>query len=165
MFRKIPVSNIPDLFIIVDEDDFYKIINYKWSVYKTKDYGSTYYARTYIKELKKNVLLHRFIMNCDDEEKRIIDHINNNGLDCRKLNLRFSNHTLNNMNRRIQRNNKSGYRGVCWNATNKKWSSQIQYKRKQIFIGNFDDKRDAAIAYNKMSKKLFKEHAYLNEVE
>lgn len=96
--------------------------------------------------------------------KKHIDHINRNKADNRFSNLRECDVQQNLINRAIQKNNTSGYKGVSWFHKRSKWVCSIKYNRKTIYIGTFDCKREAARAYNKKAKEIFGEFAYLNEI-
>lgn len=93
-----------------------------------------------------------------------IDHGNRDGLDNQKNNLRIASVSENQMNRRIQSNNKSGYRGVYFYHQNKKWHAQIQVGKKKIHVGYFKDIVDAVKAYNKAALKYHGEFASLNTI-
>ncbi len=99
----------------------------------------------------------------NDPKSKFIDHINHNGLDNRKANLRAVSMTQNNWNRRKQRGEfTSRYKGVHFDKESGKWGSSIKCKGKQIIIDWFDDEVSAAKAYDKKAKELFGEYAYLN---
>jgi len=51
--------------------------------------------------------------------------------------------------RKIKINNKSGFRGVCWYKAGNKWVAQICVDRKQVYLGRYTDKLDAAKAYDR----------------
>lgn len=51
--------------------------------------------------------------------------------------------------RRKQRNNKTGYVGVTWNASRKRYRAQISVMGKLISIGAYKTKHEAAVAYNR----------------
>jgi hypothetical protein len=65
-------------------------------------------------------------------------------------------------NKRIQINNKSGYKGVCWDKLRKKWKVTISLNDKTINLGRFDDITEAAKTYDEKAKELFGEFANLN---
>lgn len=94
----------------------------------------------------------------------IADHINNNGFDNRRKNLRPASHQMNLANRGPQVNNTSGYKGVTWDKSRDKWKAQIKVMQKCVFVGRFDDKVEAAKAYNQAAKKHFGEFAWLNPI-
>lgn len=58
----------------------------------------------------------------------------------------------------------SKYVGVTWNKINKKWMTQISYKRKQYYLGYFDSEEDAAKAYNQKALELYGQYAKTNEI-
>jgi hypothetical protein len=64
-----------------------------------------------------------------------VDHINMDGLDNRRANLRICTHQENNLNKKISRNNTSGYKGVSWDKWHKKWRSYISVNGKMIRLG------------------------------
>lgn len=92
-----------------------------------------------------------------------VDHINHNGLDNRRANLRLATPTQNHANQRTQRKIKSSrFKGVCWNARDRKWQVNIKKNNKQLHVGNFDSEIDAAKAYDEKAKQMFEEFCCLN---
>lgn len=105
--------------------------------------------------------MHRVIMG--DVEGKFVDHINHNGLDNRKANLRFATAQQNTWNKRKQKGNYSSqYKGVHWVKSEKNWRALITCNKKMIYIGRFDDETAAAMAYDEKAKELFGEYASLN---
>jgi hypothetical protein len=104
--------------------------------------------------------MHREILNASDGME--CDHINHNGLDNRKVNLRLCTHQQNCFNKKPQPNNTSKYKGVAWNDESKKWQASIMHNGRKIHIGYYDYEADAAIAYDDYAAELFGEFAYLN---
>jgi len=94
----------------------------------------------------------------------VVDHINHNTLDNRRFNLRICTKGQNNMNRKPYIGKSSQYKGVIWAKHIKKWTSKIEKDTIVHHLGTFDREEDAARAYNKKAKELFKEFAYLNEI-
>lgn len=101
-------------------------------------------------------------MNAAPNEQ--VDHINGDGLDNRKSNLRICNGSQNRCNKGKPKNNTSGYKGVTWHTPNKKWVAQIAVNGKHSYIGSFKTKEEAAKAYNKKAKELHGEFARLNNL-
>jgi hypothetical protein len=90
-----------------------------------------------------------------------IDHINGNGLDNRRSNLRFVTRQQNCWNAK----RKSGrYTGVHFNKEKRLWQAQISFKKKCRHIGYFKEEEDAAIAYNVAAQLFRGEFARLNDV-
>ena len=133
-------------------------------IYNTPELAAKVYD-TYAEALygKFSVLnfpyMHREIMG---NPKKDIDHMNNNKLDNRKQNLRLCSPSQNGSNMKIPKSNKSGFKGVSWNKQHKKWSAYIYKNYKHIFIGSFEDKQEAALAYNKAATVYFGEFARIN---
>jgi len=114
-----------------------------------------------MKELLLTQNLHHEILNIDSQN--MIDHINRNGLDNRKSNLRLTNKKLNYSNSWNDAN-VSGYRGVTIrnDGRKKKYRAAINCNNKQIFLGGFYNIEDAAKAYDKAALKYYGESTHLN---
>jgi len=148
---------------LVDDDDFNELSQYKWRLHKTKD--GHCYAKTHIKSDNTksgytSIDIHRVIFK--PKQNKDIDHINGNGLDNQKINLRLCNPSQNGGNRRKNKKKTSSrFKGVYWHASRNKWDACIC----RTHIGSFDDEISAALAYNKKAKKIFGKFAHLNNVE
>lgn len=91
-----------------------------------------------------------------------IDHVNGNGLDCRRANLRPATNSQNQANRRAPRNNTSGFRGVSWHKSEGKWRAVIKVHQRQTQLGYFGAPEDAARAYDAAARRAFGEFARVN---
>jgi len=155
--KRIQLTN--GLEAIVDDEDYNELIKYNW--YGNKQ-GNRIYVKRKTRKLdnrdEKIISMHRQIMNFP--EGRYIDHINHNGLDNRRCNLRICSHTQNMWNRKRRVHTKSGLMGVSWFKKVRKWRASIS-----LTIGYFDSKEEAAKAYDEAAKKLFGEFANLNYSE
>jgi hypothetical protein len=87
--------------------------------------------------------------------KKILDHIDGNPLNNHFSNLREASVKQNNENRKAQRNNKTGYKGVSFNKRLQKYVAQIQHNYRAIYIGIYKTADDAHIAYEQKAKELF----------
>lgn len=139
----------------VDSDDWGKVEAYRWLLHKgeAKDGKAAFsYAITYWKEdgKRKHLLLHNLIMGFKG-----IDHINGDGLDCRKSNLRAANKSQNAANAGPHRDSKSKIKGVWWSDRDKCWYTQICCQGKKYSLGAYKTKEAAAAAYQVAAKKLF----------
>lgn len=142
--------------VLIDEEDWELVSKYNWYLWAGPT-NHTLYARTN----KKFAYLHRLVL--DAPPRTMIDHANGNGLDNRKSNLRFCNTMQNNANQRRNNNNSSGYKGVARvSKTSSKWRAYIRNDYKQIHLGNFTLKEEAARAYDAKALELYGEYAYLN---
>lgn len=134
---------------IIDDDYFESISKTKWYL-STDGYACNRLGK----------FMHNYI------HKRTVgmhtDHINGNKLDNRKKNLRTVTPSQNAVNSKIQKNNKSGYKGVSWKKRkNRKsgiWSSYIRVNGKYIFIGEFHKKTDAINAFRTSALKYHGEY-------
>jgi len=93
---------------------------------------------------------------------RFVDHINGDGLDNRRANLRPSDHVTNGRNAGKKSNNTSGFKGVTWDRRAGKWLAQIQSEGRHHHLGHFIDARDAAVAYDAAALRLHGEFARTN---
>jgi hypothetical protein len=104
--------------------------------------------------------MHRQVTNAP--KGLVVDHINHNGLDNRRANLRLCTKQQNNCNSRSFRHKTSNYKGVFKEKGSKKFRAYIRFNKKPVHIGMFELEIDAAKAYDKKAKELFGEFAYLN---
>ncbi|MBW8041200.1 MAG: endonuclease [Planctomycetes bacterium] len=158
-FRRIHLTQ--GKYAIVDPEDYHRLSKHKWHLVRSP--RSDYAARciTIGKGRQKHIAMHRVIMNAWDGQ--FIDHINHNGLDNRKANLRLASMAQNSWNKRKQRGKHSSkYKGVSWFARAKKWQARIQANGTKIFLGNFTKEIDAAKAYDRAAIKYHRDFAYLN---
>lgn len=146
---------------LVDVEDYDYLCQFKW--HKHKPRNIYYAARNTRKNGKKALsLMHREILKTPKGFHT--DHINGDGLDNRRNNLRICTGAQNLMNRGKTKANKSGFKGVCWNKANKKWHAQIEVDGKNKHLGFFDVKEQAALAYNEAALKYYDEFAKLNNL-
>jgi len=105
--------------------------------------------------------MHRFLLNVYDK-KILVDHINHNGLDNQRKNIRICTRSQNSMNQNPKAKSKSIYKGVSYKKERKKWTAQMVINGKSIYIGAFINEIDAAKAYDLYAVLLHKEFAKLN---
>lgn len=111
----------------------------------------TAYVETDRSPFGARVRIHSMILG----RNRIIDHINHDGLDNRRQNLRIVTPTQNAQNRRISTLNTSGIVGVSWRATRARWQVNIGVEGRLIFIGHFIDLQEAISARLDAEKRYF----------
>lgn len=119
----------------IDKEDYEKVKPYCW-VRNTVGYFTS-------RINGKRVSLHRFVLDLSDKDKCVVDHINRDKADNRKQNLRLCTESENILNAKLNKNNKSGYKGVTWNKRKNKWDAFITDHYKHIFLGGFENKDDA----------------------
>jgi predicted nucleotide-binding protein len=91
-----------------------------------------------------------------------IDHINRDGCDNRRSNLRICNRSQNNMNKTKYKNNTSNFKCVSFDKKRNKWKAYTKFNNRSIFIGYYSTPEDAALAYDLKAIELFGEFANLN---
>jgi hypothetical protein len=92
-------------------------------------------------------------------EGMTIDHINGDCSDNRWSNLRLATRRQNQGNRKINKNNSCGVKGVYWVPKSGKWRASIVVNRRNKHIGTFDDKHEAGRAYMAAAERYFGEFA------
>ncbi len=107
--------------------------------------------------------LHRLVIDAPTES--FVDHINGNGLDNRRCNLRLCTQAENSANQRSTRTGSSKYRGVSRYRDGKRWVAQIKRLYKNKHIGLFMSEKQAALAYNRVAEELYGEFARLNIIQ
>jgi hypothetical protein len=142
---------------VIDACDAELVGQFNWFA---KPYPHTVYvARQSFKKdgPQKTIFLHRLLMGNPNGLE--IDHVDGNGLNNVRCNLRASTGSQNNHNKGPLKNNTSGFKGVTWHKKAKRWQAHIKKDRRTIYIGLFDCPRAAADAYAAKAKELYGEWA------
>jgi len=145
---------------IVDDEDYEYLSQWKWYA-DVKPY-TVYAARAIRKNgIKTSIRMHAIILGLNKGE--ICDHIDHNGLNNQKANIRKCNASENAKNRRSSINSKSKYLGVFPSfRKNNPWRAQIKVNGNKISLGNYKQEINAAMAYDVAAIKYYKEYANLN---
>lgn len=155
-------------FAKVDDEDYDYLMQWKWHSEKHKH--CLYAARTerifeegvLIKRVKR-FWMHRVVLK-ETDPKVFVDHINHDGLDNQKSNIRLCSSQQNSRNARKRKANTiSVYKGVS--KSRKRWCAYIRINRKGIHLGNYDREEDAAQAYNEAAIKYHGEFACINSIK
>lgn len=145
----------------VDDEDYDRVMKYRWTLWLHPRSDRIFYAMR--RGGKSNVSMHRFVMQT--KSKKYIDHINSNGLDNQKRNLRLCTPAQNVASSRMNRSNTSGYKGVCWYKLENRWGARIgRAGAPGYFLGFFDNPKDGARAYNNEARKRYGRFAYQNKI-
>lgn len=151
-------------FAIVDDCDFEMVSKFKWHL---KISTGLMYAARWIRRQDGSMStqsIHRFLMGVDDTKIQV-DHVNHNGLDNRRENLRIASSSQNCKNQRIRSNNKSGYKGVYFDKRSRKFVAQYGMDGRLIGLGRFSCPMEAARHYNRAAKENGEGFEFLNNVD
>jgi len=164
-FCVIPLGGKTNLFTKIDVQDFEDIGRFNWCLWAPTGRKHRYAMR---KQDKTTVKMHRQILGVKNGV--FVDHINGDGLENRRFNLRVATNSQNQWNQ-SPREGTSHYKGVCWHIRDKKWTAGLMYHGKRIWIGQFDSEIvggvdigeiAAAKAYDEAARKYFGVFACLN---
>lgn len=153
--------NVKGYEVLIDKQDEDLLAAYSWHV------NSGYVVRTGLRPERNRYALHNAIYERVIERAllpgELVDHKDINPLNNRRDNLRLVDQTLNNANRNIGRNNKTGYKGVSLYAG--KYKAQATKNGEIFYLGLFTNPVEAARAYNEKAFELFGEFARLNDID
>lgn len=144
---------------IVDDIDS-DLAKLNWTVSVVRD-GAIYAYRNYD---GRNIQLHQIIMRrirCGLPVKKgqVIDHVDGNGLNNTRANLREATPSQNNMNAKRPLSNTTGYKGVSPTYNGKKWRARIKVNGRQTHLGTFDTPEEAHAVYCEKARELHGEFA------
>jgi AP2 domain len=145
---------------LVDDEDYELVAGYSWSAAQFSPW--IIYAQAYVRGSSAvapiHVRMHKLITGWPRT-----DHINGDGLDNQRHNLRPATHAQNLANRpKIRRPTSSRYKGVSWDRTVRKWGAHVTVNGRMHNLGRFLIEEDAARAYDAAAIKAFGEFAFLN---
>lgn len=153
MVKEIPLTQ--GKVAIVDDEDYERVMQYKWSTRKVTN--QLWYARRYINRRQEN--MSKLILNTTE----MVDHIDGDGLNNTKANLRISTVKQNAWNRRkMDVPTSSKYKGVAKIPGRDSWQCRIFVDGKRVYIGYFTSEIEAARAYDAKAVELYGEYAKLN---
>ncbi len=148
------IEVVAGIFTEIDISDFSIYCKYKWHVAIK---NGRYYVASAVKRNGKwtKVYLHRLLKG---EPDCFVDHKDNDSLNNKKSNLRLCTQTENNRNRKIGKNNTSGYKGVSLTKSGT-YQAFIYKQGKPIYLGVFKTAKLASLAYAKAAKAEYKDFA------
>ena len=155
---------------LIDVDDIEKVRPFNWTArisHKLREgFTPSYYAEAHIPgDCKKTVFLHNLLMNPEDGLQ--VDHIDRNGLNCVRSNMRFGTQQQNSYNKnppRKVRPYRGVYKSVYDGVEAKTWTAKVMVSGKYIYSYGHQTESEAAEAYNELAKKYHGEFAVLNEI-
>ena len=146
-------------FLVDDEDDPF-VQERNWGA--KKEYHTTYIIATSKNSSFSTDRLPRLILNVPSN--MVVDHINGDGTDNRRCNIRVCTQSENQWNRKPHKKAVSKFKGVAWKSHAKSFEVTIQKHKKRYFLGHYKNEELAAYVYDYAAKSLFGEFARTNEV-
>lgn len=146
---------------LVDAANFGWLNQWKWFAWT--DGKGSWYAHRVPAGNRRSILRMHVVILCPTKGL-LVDHINNNGLDNRRVNLRSCTHQQNLCNRDKNSTSEKKYKGVYKHKSSWRWRAQIGLNSVKIYLGMFDTPELAAEAYNVAALKYHGEFAKLNNI-
>jgi hypothetical protein len=154
--KQIPLNR--GLFALVDDEDYDKLSPFTWYVAKAPlDFlyiSRSLYDSTRRKDKPKGkggagkVIMVREILGLAPGDKRLVYQKDRNFLNCQKNNLLIVDYTFSGLNKKLGKNNTTGYKGVYYNRRKRAWVAYIYYHRKAIYLGHYKTAPEAGEAYS-----------------
>lgn len=147
-------SSNSDEYFKIDKEDYEKVKDYCW-------HSANGYAVAPIRGKKnKTIRMQRLIMNCGDKEDNlVVDHINHDTRDNRKVNLRIATDSENAWN-----SVKSHGSGIKYNSSLQKWNVYIYYNLQLVNLGLFNTEEEAKDIRDKAEKVFYGEFQYKDDI-
>lgn len=151
---------------LIDDEDAERVLVFCWTyAWSERSKKARAYRGTTKGGKRVTVLLHRFVMNAPDGIQ--VDHIDNDGLNCQKYNLRLATNSQNHHNMRKKGGSRSRYKGVYLNKRAQQRGNACYYTRisiagKHEWVGAFFSEEEAARAYDARARELHGVFARLN---
>jgi hypothetical protein len=153
--KRIPLTQ--GKFAMVDDADFEWLTQWKWH------YHDGYAARgERVNGRMVTIFMHDQIMG--RAQGMEVDHESGLKLHNSRRNLRSATHLQNMGNQGIRLSNTSGYKGVHYNAKNRKWVAQLCFNQERVYLGLWHSREMAALVYNAFALAYFGDFARLNAV-
>lgn len=135
---------------IIDVADLHLIDGFNWTCLIGP--RAVYACRTGPRPKQQKIIMHRLLMG--NPKGLQVDHIDGDGLNNRRSNLRLATASQNMCNQRLTARNTSGFKGVSWHGRSAKWQSHIMLHGKSHNLGQFNCPTAAHFAYAKASRAM-----------
>lgn len=146
---------------LVDEADLRALRFYRWHV--RKNASGNIYAASRKHHDGKVLFMHRFLMKASPGSE--VDHIDGNGLNNQRSNLRICTHKENMRNRKVTGKGSSRFKGVHLCPQTGRWHARITVDGKKLHLGRFARQAEAAAAYNRAARTHYGKFAKVNSLK
>lgn len=154
---KINSKKFGERIILIDKTDWKLVSQYRWHVVNW--HGILYAITNVMVDGKQNTIkMHRLILKAPRHLQ--VDHINKNGLDNRRHNIRLCTASQNRYNQKQRKDSSHPFKGI--GRWRKRWAAFIRKDGKSIRVGVYDTPIEAAKAYDGKARELFGEFAATN---
>lgn len=142
---ELPRRDGDSLWVEVDDVDLPLVSAYRWFAHQGGRRAGWYAVANarWPDGRKRTLRMHALLMGQDG-----VDHIDRNGLNNRRSNLRPATASQNQANRPVMQGCTSRHRGVSWNKAKAKWRAYIKIDGVQRHLGMFEEEDDAALAFD-----------------
>lgn len=162
MVREIPTRSGKT--ILVDDEDYPRVAEFHWKAANTAERGKPekWYAARQVNIDGKiwTIYLHRFLLGVPDGVT--VDHIDGDGLNNQKANLRMASHRQQTWNRKHRTGASSPYKGVKKQKDSNRWTAWISHDGKSRYLGIFRTAKEAAHIFDAAARVLHGEFAWTN---
>jgi hypothetical protein len=163
----VSTKKFPNTFAVVSDEDFDELARYHWIA--VQDCHVVYARLAYRMDgVLKHITMHRQIMGrLEDIDGKLIDHVDGNGLNNTRENMRSCTVRQNTCNsRKRSKNMSSVFKGVTWDSWTDRWMARIKIEegtnRGYRNLGRFSSEKEAALAYDAVALQVFGQFACVN---